>query len=83
MNKKVQVYGRLHTPGGCFLLLTPYPVVSDAWQGVGCYRFVGVPAYECNDGVYPSPRDIVTNSFAIEYDLSIETITIEIDKFPE
>lgn len=82
--KLVEVYGHLYAGGREYLLLRPFPIARDGWQGDNCYRFLVTPN-EVNGtqrlgderiGVYPYSRHIITNCFTIEYTQSVHDIYI-------
>lgn len=65
-----------------YYLISPEPIPGDSWEGDNCYRFAVVPinpiAVEQRGKevirIYDCARQIVTNSFSIEYKPKLEYI---------
>lgn len=78
--KVVMPYGRLYTNNQNYLLIKPFPITGDSWEGDNCYRFLVVPsdpiAIEQKGKevyhIYDYPRHVVTNCFALEYADEVE-----------
>jgi hypothetical protein len=89
MDEKLRIVkpcGFLYTKNETYYLLSPEPIVKDSWQGDNCYRFSVVPLevkeYEQKGTdaypIYGFARQIVTNSFTIEYIYNLEEIHVPI-----
>jgi hypothetical protein len=82
--KLAEVYGHLYTGGKEYLLLKPFPITKDGWQGDNCYRFLVTPNRIVGQadtyGIYEYPRHIVTNCFTIEYVEIVRDIYIPVSE---
>lgn len=78
MDEKLKVtipYGHLFTNNRDYLLIKPFPITGDNWEGDNCYRFLVVPdealgMQQKGKDIYPVydyARHLVTNCFTIEY----------------
>jgi hypothetical protein len=81
--KEVLPCGILSCPTGKYLLLKPYPIVGDNWEGDNCYRWLVIPIdprYDTGTAIYSYARHVVTNSFSIEYRSGLTPIQVEVEE---